>query len=52
MTEASRPFPTNSSIILHKNCIINTNMLMKKVATKGPAKLFNINTCNLFIYQI
>lgn len=45
---ASSPFPTKSSIHSQKNCMINTNSVMKKVATNGPIKAFIMSLSNFF----
>lgn len=48
MVDVSTPLPTKSSIHNQKNCIINTNTVMKKIATNGPINDFIISLSNFF----
>ena len=42
------PLPTKSSTQSQKNCINNTNTVIKKVAINGPIKALMTNMSNFF----
>lgn len=45
----SNPLPTKSSIYNQKNCMINTNSDIRKVAIKGPINERNMSKSNFLI---
>ena len=47
----SKFFPTKSSRYNQKNCIINTNNAIKKVAMNGPIKARMMSMSNFFITE-
>jgi hypothetical protein len=38
ITKTPKPLPIKSSMYFQKNCMINMNMEIQKVTTKGPIK--------------
>ena len=49
MLARSRPLPTRSSMYFQKNCITNTNSVMKKVAINGPTNDLRISLSSFLI---
>ena len=47
-----RPFPTMSSMYLHRNCISTINRQMPKVIKNNGRKVCSINVYNRFIFNI
>ena len=48
ITFSPSPFPTNSSIYTHKNCIIKMKTTTKRIAKNGPINDFNMNWSSFF----
>ena len=51
-TSTVRPFPMSLSMYCHRNCIISTNWLMKKVPTKSIMNCRAMNVSSFFTTAI